>query len=262
MQTDRLMQRLGTQFAELSARLEGPDGAGIDPDRVVRFAAMAVPETNHCGLTVLRSGRKPYTMSSTDELSLAVDRIQYSLGEGPCLDAAKSETAEVTGQLAHDERWPRFGPRCVEETGVVSMLSVRLAVLGHDQAAINFYSRLPDAFGGTGVAAASIFAPFAALAVEHRLREQDARNFAAALSSSRQIGTAIGILMAQRKVSSDEAFALLRAASQQLNRKLRDIAAEVEETGELPSRVATGRIDRDVGDDRDDRGLAEGSDPA
>lgn len=262
MQTDRLMQQLGAQFAELSVRLSSRDDAGIDPDRVVRMAAMAVPETNHCGLTVLRSGHKPYTLSSTDELSLAVDRIQYSLGEGPCLDAAESDTAEVVGHLARDDRWPRFGPRCVEETGVVSMLSVRLAVLGNDQAAINFYSRLPDAFGGTEVAAASIFAPFAALAVEHRLREQDARNFATALSSSRQIGTAMGILMAQRKVSSEEAFALLRTASQHLNRKLRDVALEVEETGELPVRPASSRVLRKDGKDRDVRAPAEDGDPA
>ena len=32
----------------------------------------------------------------------------------------------------------------------------------------------------------------------------------------------------------DEAFDLLRAASQDLNRKLREVAAEVEETGQLP----------------------------
>ena len=258
MQNDQLVQHLGAQFTELSSRLESPDGKGIDPDRVVRFAAMAVPETNHCGITVMRAGRRPYTLSSTDELSVAVDRIQYTLGEGPCLDAAESETAEVTGQLAQDERWPRFGPRCVEETGVVSMLSVRLAVLGQDQAAMNFYSRLPDAFGEPEVAAASIFAPFAALAVEHRLRDQDARNFETALSSSRQIGTAMGILMAQRKVSSDEAFALLRTASQHLNRKLRDIAAEVEETGELPSDGVAQmlREEREVGE------RAEGGGPA
>jgi hypothetical protein len=37
-------------------------------------------------------------------------------------------------------------------------------------------------------------------------------------------------------VSSEEAFAILSRSSQELNRKLRDIAAEVEETGEVPDR--------------------------
>lgn len=40
--------------------------------------------------------------------------------------------------------------------------------------------------------------------------------------------------MARQLVASDEAFDLLSRASQHLNRKLRDIAAEVEMTGALP----------------------------
>jgi hypothetical protein len=238
MENVQLMEHLGTQFSELSGALLSTDGSGLDPDRVVRFAAMAVPETHHCGLTLLRPKHAPHTMSSTDTMSRRVDEIQYALGEGPCLDAAQAETAEIAGRLDSDERWPRFGPRCVEETGVVSMLSIRLAMVGRDQAAMNFYSRERDAFGELELAVASIFAPFASLALEHTLREQDARNFETALSSSRQIGTAIGILMAQRRITSDEAFTLLRTASQHLNRKLRDVAEEVERTGALPVRVA------------------------
>lgn len=248
MENVQLMERLGTQFSEVSSALLATDGSGLDPDRVVRFAAMAVPETHHCGLTLLRPKHAPHTMSSTDEMSRRVDQIQYTLGEGPCLDAAAAETAEIAGQLDTDERWPRFGPRCVEETGVTSMLSIRLAMVGSDQAAMNFYSRERDAFGELELAVASIFAPFAALALEHTLREADARNFQTALSSSRQIGTATGILMAQRRITSDEAFALLRRASQHLNRKLRDVAEEVERTGDLPVRAASRLAENDVQD--------------
>jgi AmiR/NasT family two-component response regulator len=45
---------------------------------------------------------------------------------------------------------------------------------------------------------------------------------------------AIGILMARQLVTHEEAFAQLVTVSQHLNRKLRDIAAEVEETGAVP----------------------------
>jgi hypothetical protein len=44
----------------------------------------------------------------------------------------------------------------------------------------------------------------------------------------------MGVLMAMWKVSPDEAFGLLRLASQDTNRKLADIAEEVIETGVLP----------------------------
>jgi AmiR/NasT family two-component response regulator len=46
---------------------------------------------------------------------------------------------------------------------------------------------------------------------------------------------AIGVLMGRGNLTRGEAFTLLRSASQHLNRKLRDIAAEVVDTGELPA---------------------------
>jgi len=56
-----------------------------------------------------------------------------------------------------------------------------------------------------------------------------------ALSSNRQIGAAIGILMASHKLTSDRAFALLRKASNDTNRRLRDVADDVVLTGSLNS---------------------------
>ena len=55
-----------------------------------------------------------------------------------------------------------------------------------------------------------------------------------ALASNRTIGTAIGILMSQQRVTSDAAFALLREHSQNSNRRLREIAEDVVLTGALP----------------------------
>jgi AmiR/NasT family two-component response regulator len=45
----------------------------------------------------------------------------------------------------------------------------------------------------------------------------------------------MGILMARHLLTSDEAFARMSRASQQLNRKLREIAEWVERTGTLPT---------------------------
>lgn len=55
-----------------------------------------------------------------------------------------------------------------------------------------------------------------------------------ALQSNRTIGVAIGVLMATRHVDRDTAFAMLRTASQRRNRKLRDVAADVEFAGRIP----------------------------
>ena len=60
-------------------------------------------------------------------------------------------------------------------------------------------------------------------------------NLRKALSTNRDIGAAIGILMAGQKVSKEEAFAILKAASQNGHRKLHEIADDVLYTGTLPS---------------------------
>ncbi|GAB3437260.1 GAF and ANTAR domain-containing protein [Phycicoccus ginsengisoli] len=225
---------LAAQLVGIGAALSSAHDQRVDADRVVRFAARVLPSSRHCGVTLIRGGHRPRTMASSDALPEQVDVLQYDIGEGPCFEAA-TDGVELSGCLATDQRWPAFGPQCVEHTGVQSMLSVRLCVTGRDFAALNFYSQERGAFGEEDVDVATLLAPYASLAVEHALRVQDTSNFEAALSSSRQIGTAIGIIMARRLVTSEEAFELLRGVSQDLNRKLREVAAQVEETGELPA---------------------------
>lgn len=83
----------------------------------------------------------------------------------------------------------------------------------------------------------------ARLAVHHELAclrnfaldeaENRSANLERALTSNRQIGAAIGILMALHKVTSDRAFALLREASNNSNRGLRNVADQVVLTGSL-----------------------------
>jgi ANTAR domain/PAS fold len=67
----------------------------------------------------------------------------------------------------------------------------------------------------------------------HRSCEHDAAMLRIALQNSRDIGTALGILMNRHKITRDTAFDLLRSASQRSNRKVRDLAHEVIETGTL-----------------------------
>ena len=71
---------------------------------------------------------------------------------------------------------------------------------------------------------------------ERQLAEARERitNLERALTNSRTIGTAIGIVMERRKVSTEQAFTILARASQHSNRKLADLAADIAYTGQLP----------------------------
>jgi DNA-binding TFAR19-related protein (PDSD5 family) len=71
-------------------------------------------------------------------------------------------------------------------------------------------------------------------------RSATAQHLERALTSNREIGVAVGILMVNHQLTDDQAFDLLSRVSQQTNRKVRTIALEVAQAGalELPSEVA------------------------
>ena len=237
-----MSDRQDHETADLTRRLDAiasgltPDGAPVSPDAVVRFSRVAVPHAEHVGITLIRPPGGPRTIAASDPAPEDIDTLQYRAGEGPCLDAAAGPTVVLASDLATDPRWPRFGPRCVEQAAVHAVLSARLPVGGSDEAALNLYAHDPGSFGDDDVATASIIAPFAALVVEAELRRRDVNGISQALESNRTIGTAVGILMAVHGITREEAFARLRRASMDLNAKMRDVASEVEHTGALPRR--------------------------
>jgi ANTAR domain len=76
-------------------------------------------------------------------------------------------------------------------------------------------------------------AMIAELQAEGLLSTKQAAELKVALSSSRKIGAAIGIVMAGQKVAEELAFETLRKASQDGNIKLRVLAEEVVRTGDV-----------------------------
>ena len=143
--------------------------------------------------------------------------------------------------LREDERWPGFSARAVEETGVRSMLSFRLFVQSDTIGALNLYSRHPVAFDAHSCAIGTVLAAHAAIAMSAAVEHQRADQLEDALRSSREIAMAVGVLMGRDGVTQEEAFAMLRRASQHLHRKLREVAVEVADTGELPGRTLPSR---------------------
>jgi hypothetical protein len=80
---------------------------------------------------------------------------------------------------------------------------------------------------------ARLFAANLAAAVQTVHTRAKAANLERALQTSRDIGVAMGIIMARRTCTRDQAFELLRRASRAHRRKLAEIAADVADTGIL-----------------------------
>jgi hypothetical protein len=227
-------QELAELYTQLGRDLlarEHPDGAFAV---LAETAVSVVPGAEHASVThALRSGF--ITIGATGELPQQVDKIQYKLNSGPCVDAVTEEWIFRTGDLAHDERWPDFGTEAAQATGVQSMLAVRLYVEtpAHAGAALNMYSLERDAFDDQAALLATLLAAHGALSLVARTAQERAANLERALNSNRDIGVAIGVLMTTFKTTREAAFDLLRLVSQHQHRKLVDVAAEVVETGTL-----------------------------
>ncbi|HEY0168173.1 MAG TPA: GAF and ANTAR domain-containing protein [Jatrophihabitans sp.] len=233
MTAGQTLQDLVEAFTSLEPHLLEPGPTDDVLQTITSKGVRVVPGAEHSAITRGRPGNFK-TVAATSDLPLKVDSIQYEFGYGPCVDAIIDNTTYVTGDLPSEERWPGFGKRAAEELGVISMLSFRMFLEDDDLiAGLNFYSSKPDAFDEHAQTIGLLLATHGALALSALRRGETAAHLARALSSNREIGVAMGVLMAQHKISRDQAFDLLRITSQHTHRKLSDIATDVADTGTL-----------------------------
>jgi AmiR/NasT family two-component response regulator len=94
--------------------------------------------------------------------------------------------------------------------------------------ALNLYARYPHAFGVLDRARGLMLAALAALALTsaqtHEDDERRKANLHTARATREVIGQAQGILIEREHITADQAFDILRRASQHLNLKLREVA--------------------------------------
>jgi len=187
----------------------------------------------HCGLTVVPDGRAPETVAATDDLPVRVDWLQHQLREGPGLDGHPGEILAIK-DLAADERWPDFGKMCVAVLNIRSMVSIRIPLPTRDRASLNFYSSEATAFEHLEVEPVLRLARRSAPGIKELISEFRGSILGAAEGNYSRVAIAVGTLMARHRVDSSDAFDLLRAASQALDRALLDVAIETAMNGRLP----------------------------
>jgi GAF domain-containing protein len=201
---------------------------------IVSIAARGIPGAEASSITLLRA-EKAYTAAHFGEMALAADELQYAHGYGPCMDAGRGGVLLRIDDMRTETRWPDYVAHVVTETPVLSSLSVPLPYQGSAIGALNNYSTKPAAFASpeslrAGTDVAEVIAVAVANADAHAQLFDQARNMRVAMESRAVIEQAKGVLMAQRHVDAEQAFEILREASQRYNRKLRDIAAGIVES--------------------------------
>ncbi|MEY2581692.1 MAG: hypothetical protein QOE09_1541 [Ilumatobacteraceae bacterium] len=228
-------EELERGLADVARQLFAPASVAGSLQLTVDLAVATVDGCDAAGIFVLRSDRVT-TAAASHPIVVELDELQFATNEGPCLDAIADGGPSYAADLMDDARWSRFGPEAAR-AGVRSILAFRLS----DQpvSVLNLYARMPAAFGATDRAKGLIFATLAGIALdaagERADDEQRVANLHDALLTRELIGQAQGILIERERITADQAFDVLRRASQHLNVKLREVAQTLVETGETPS---------------------------
>jgi hypothetical protein len=211
--------------------LESPDVEEFLTDFAVLAASELSTASNAvtCGVTVIRR-KKGVAAASSDEKGRALDELQNSFGDGPCLTALRDKTMVHVPDTGAEARWPAY-MNAVSRHGIGSILAISLDLAGEAAAVLNLYSARAHGFSGPDITAAQAFAEHAAKSLRLALRLAHLRHtrddLAAAMQSRTSIDTAVGIIMAQNRCGRDAAFSVLTQASNHRNVKLRDVAAGV-----------------------------------
>lgn len=197
--------------------------------RLLRHA-MEVVDAAGAGMMLAGDKGELHFVAASEERVVDAEREQAKLESGACFEAYTTGRIVVAEDLETETRWPRYASH-VAGLGLRAVLGVPMHASGQRIGVLNLYQERPTRWTEDQMTMAEIVTTMGAgyvlnanqLRAQHDLGEQ----LHAAIESRDLIGQAKGILMSRGQVSGDEAFELLRARSQQQNRKLREVAQSV-----------------------------------
>ncbi|MGU3436029.1 GAF and ANTAR domain-containing protein [Actinomycetes bacterium M1A6_2h] len=203
---------------------------GSTADEVYEAIAVAatslVDGCDHASI-MLKHGGAYRTVGASDDVARHVDQLERDTGEGPCLDAITDESAQVEPNFDQTTEWPELARAVVESTPVRGAMGFRLLIDSRKVGALNLFTDTPDVFTTKSVEQAVLVTAFASVAVTAVAKGEEAEALRQGMLSNREIGKAIGLLMALHDVNDDTAFDLLRRTSQDMNVKVVELARRI-----------------------------------
>jgi GAF domain-containing protein len=202
------------------------------PVRLCTQCLLALPISG-VGLALTTADRPGgIVLAATDRRSRQLAELQFSLGEGPCVDASRTGRPVLQGDLAMTgpTRWPRF-------CKTVIPLNVRaiFAFPLHDGAirlgVLTLYRENPRRLTSVELSEALAFADAATVVLLHLQNRSHRGNQPSAVTgpidSRARVHQAAGMITAQLRVSIAEALLRLRAHAYATRRTLIEVAADV-----------------------------------
>ena len=212
-------------MAELPLAEEDP---GAPLSELAELSLELIPGSAAAGVVV--AGAHEWTYATSSASVAGLHQMQLDSGAGPVPEALRSGEARRIDDRAEDDRWPAVCAAMAAD-GLRSCLILPLRTDREPGGALAIYGREPNCFTGAGHDVALLFAAQGGVAMRNANVYGNCRrlvqNLHRALESRAVIEQAKGILVAEYGYPPDVAFKRLSVLSQNTNRKVKDIAADL-----------------------------------
>jgi len=218
--------------ARLRGFLDAAGGAGRDPARGLCAVCVEVLPITGAGLSLITESGHVGTVAASSPVTALVDELQFTLGEGPCVEAFQlgGPVLEPDLDAATAARWPGFTPAAIK-AGVRAAFAFPLQVGAIRLGALNLFRDTPGALTAGEIADALLLADAATRMLLDLEPGSAAGEVPADLDDPAlwqvEVHQATGMIMAQLNVRVDEAFVRLRAYAYTTDRPLGEVARDV-----------------------------------
>jgi hypothetical protein len=200
-------------------------------DRLCSAAAAALP-VDGVGVGLMTAEGHGGLLAASDAPAAELENLQYTLGEGPCLDATRAGRPVLQPDLGRTgmSRWPGFAAAAAE-AGVAAVFAfplqvgmIRLGVMDLYRSAAGSLDTLEFAEALDFAAAATIML----LDLQHGIVPGQLHPLLSeAADGHREVHQATGMISVQAGVGLTEALLLLRARSYTDERPINEVARDV-----------------------------------
>jgi GAF domain len=208
------------------------DGATDPSTRRLAEVSAQFANVSGAGIMLMSGDIQHGTVGVSDDVAGVIEELQYTLGEGPCVDAYQLDRPVLEPDLADPEnlRWVAFSPLAVQ-SGVRSVFGFPLRVGGVRLGALNLYCDRPGSLSDDQHADALVAADVVCGALLAMQAGAEPGTVAVALGRDTDFGAVVhqasGMVSVQLGVSVAEALIRLRAYAFANGRHLRDVGTAV-----------------------------------
>jgi hypothetical protein len=220
---------------QLLAAVEGR--RGVDAADRLCEACVNLFDIDAAAISLVFEGANVGTLGSSGASARRYDELQFTLGEGPCLDSVARRAPVLMVDLDDPAtaRWPAYGAAMLAN-GIRFVSAMPVLVAGEYVGALDLFRAQPGRLNGDQVADALVAAELAGIPVldlmdgdlQAAVGDPTSDAWAELNSLSRaEVSQATGMLVAQLGIEPTEALVRLRAHAYATGRPATDVARDI-----------------------------------